>query len=375
METREQSTSPVRCPRCGYDLRGAVAAWAESCPLQGQCAECGLAFSWAHLLCPATFEPQWCVEFAPRRRFLRAAGATFGRSFRPWRFWSAIKMSMPVRRRRLVGYALLLLLLPIAAGYVVVQAGAAVRVRHLTHASLEAGKLAVQLEARLQQLAASNPAAAAWVVQQQLAQLQARSSYSIDHSYPEAVIEALCLPWSDVSWGTMTMGGVVVPYHAPLDLYETLRLSGGPAVRSRDQETVTATAVGLALWLWALLPVSFVLLPVSRLRARVRREHLLRVMVYGLFVPMAAISAAIILVVFAIATGSQGPVRLAHMVLRYGIVLMLVVWWAAAVGRYLRMPHSAGVAVLLSVLVVLLFVAGLWLAAPDFLLWAFDPKL
>ena len=34
---------------------------------------------------------------------------------------------------------------------------------------------------------------------------------------------------------------------------------------------------------------------------------------------------------------------------------MLVIWWAAAVGRYLRMPHSLAVAVLLSVLVLLLF--------------------
>ncbi|MFB3103994.1 MAG: hypothetical protein ACE1ZA_03615, partial [Pseudomonadales bacterium] len=52
----------ARCPRCGYDLRGAIGTWADQCPLHGTCAECGLQFVWAEVLHPEKFEPQWCVE-------------------------------------------------------------------------------------------------------------------------------------------------------------------------------------------------------------------------------------------------------------------------------------------------------------------------
>lgn len=33
-----------RCPRCGYDLSGAVATWKTSCPLEVTCSECGQRF-------------------------------------------------------------------------------------------------------------------------------------------------------------------------------------------------------------------------------------------------------------------------------------------------------------------------------------------
>ena len=40
------SHGPAKCPRCGYDLRGAIATWTEQCPLHGTCAGCGLQFAW-----------------------------------------------------------------------------------------------------------------------------------------------------------------------------------------------------------------------------------------------------------------------------------------------------------------------------------------
>ena len=58
----------------------------------------------------------------------------------------------------------------------------------------------------------------------------------------------------------------------------------------------------------------------------------------------------------------------AHLMSRYLMVPMLLVWWALAVKRYLRLPHRWAVVLLLTLLICLLFVPVLWILAPDFLL-------
>ncbi len=44
--------SALACPRCRYDLSGAVGSWASACPLQGTCSECGAPFEWADVFRP-----------------------------------------------------------------------------------------------------------------------------------------------------------------------------------------------------------------------------------------------------------------------------------------------------------------------------------
>ena len=94
----EHSSSAIRCPRCGYDQRGIMATWSDSCPLNGTCTECGLQFSWSEAIHPEKSEPLWCVEFVPLRRRVPV------RSFWPWRFWSRLRMSQPIRWGRLALY-------------------------------------------------------------------------------------------------------------------------------------------------------------------------------------------------------------------------------------------------------------------------------
>src|SRR3954466_10401245 len=87
----------VRCPRCGYDQRGVVATWTESCPLEGTCSECGLTLNWSEVLNPEQHEPQWCVEFVPKwQRVPAACMKTCLMSLWPWTFWKQIKMSQPI---------------------------------------------------------------------------------------------------------------------------------------------------------------------------------------------------------------------------------------------------------------------------------------
>lgn len=76
------------CPRCGYDLSGAVDAWRDQCPLEGVCPECGGRFAWGDRFrfgaCP------WLFEWHGRRLFQRLF-VTIGRALRPWSFFKSIR--------------------------------------------------------------------------------------------------------------------------------------------------------------------------------------------------------------------------------------------------------------------------------------------
>ena len=95
----------VECPRCGYALRGTVVAWTDTCPLDGRCAECGLPFAWREILNPRFAMPDWCVEHDGRGRLrLGQIVGTFGRCFRPRRFWHEIQIGHPNRWSRVLAY-------------------------------------------------------------------------------------------------------------------------------------------------------------------------------------------------------------------------------------------------------------------------------
>jgi hypothetical protein len=92
------------CPRCGYDLSGAVAAWKESCPLDGTCSECGLPFAWGDVLSTRFLGPNWSYEHAVRpsaARWLR----TLWRSLLPWTLWSRLGLAHAIQLPRLAGLA------------------------------------------------------------------------------------------------------------------------------------------------------------------------------------------------------------------------------------------------------------------------------
>jgi len=101
----------ILCPRCGYDLRGAVHSWRESCPMQGRCAECGLDFEWSSIFIRE--EHPWLIEYHWQRRRLSSAWHTSVRLFRPGRFWSAVRLEHPVQLLPAAALAMCLVALPI----------------------------------------------------------------------------------------------------------------------------------------------------------------------------------------------------------------------------------------------------------------------
>ncbi len=96
-------TDEPRCPRCGYDQRGAVAAWTDVCPMEGICSECGYRFAWSDVMRP----DRWLLRgfFEHARGVLRSwvsAMRTLCWALLPWVFWSKVKLHHEVNVRRLL---------------------------------------------------------------------------------------------------------------------------------------------------------------------------------------------------------------------------------------------------------------------------------
>ena len=342
----------VNCPRCSYDLRGVPGTWETACPLAGICAECGLEFGWAETLHPEKFEPWWCIEFVGDRSPVARAGlATFLRSFRPFQFWTAIQMPMRIRWRRLAVYVALLAM-PILLGYVSLQTTVAVRVRIQSQQEMLAQKRHMQQFVARWMANQSQSADPGTLQQMRAFQAAAATPGSITHSYSAAIMEAVVFPLGSTSRGVINDGSWVRPYVAPRHLHMALAQGQYPMM-------LTFVTLAAALWVWLILPLTFVLLPISRRRARVRWCHLVRVWAYGLFIPSALVTASLLAASIGYVFESRPALNVAHFGGRWFLIPMLVIWWAAAVRQYLQIRHSWAIVVLLSTLSLLLYVAGL----------------
>ena len=317
-----------RCPRCGYDLRGPVATWADRCPLEGVCSECGLNLRWAEVLLPEKFEPSWCVEFAPGgRRILLACARTFLWSLRPWTFWRRMKMSQPIRWRRLIVYLLLLA----ATVY--------------TTFALSQGVLAWHWWWRIR----NDP-----------------DTVRSDVGGYTVFVQAAVLPFSDSPpgsysevWPTRGGGlrGFSFSYRSPL-------------YHARDRAAHEHAGLFLGV-IFITCPLVFVALPISRRRAKVRWSHVLRVTAYS----TSYVALAVIIVMV---SNTAGLVTGRSFLLSDSIALLesltlvalcpgMLIWWAVAIRRYLRMEHAFGVAVAVGTTAFLTACVVLFIVHPSFI--------
>lgn len=369
----------ARCPRCGYDLRGEMESWRERCPLHGRCPECGVALEWPEMLAPHKFEPRWCVEFVKSRRgTLFAAHKTFIRCWRPWRFWSRLRMPYPIRRARLAAHVAILMA-PLILLYSVEQAMVAVRAKNQLWTNLKQSQAAAPAMLatfrRIVQNGKDDPSIRGLTPQRQdeylqmakdqvdQLQMMIRSPLVIHDSYALAAFETIFFPASDSSWGRYSLGGHSNPMPGPALMFETAWADAYPYHQRFFVEVRRAAAwAGARFALVAILPLAFILLPVSMRRAKVRWIHVWRIAAYSVFIPVA--NAWLQVGLFAIGVlmhdwGYRIGTRMEE-VNRLGTPLALMIWWWAALGRYLRMPHAFAVAVCLTLICELLVAVCLW---------------
>jgi hypothetical protein len=294
---------PVRCPRCGYDLRGEMASWEQSCPIEGVCAECGLDMAWRELLNPTHIKPGWCVEYAksPWRvpgRAIRTLMATCW----SWFFWRSLRMVHEIRRRRLAAYVLLW----VVVLYVLFC---------LCHAAL----------------AFSRWSNWGW-------RMPARPVDPLDVVMTAVLPLSETLPWSSGA-------------PSPQEIFDRLWLPG-------------LWLLVLLAAMHVLCAAGFAALPVSRRQAKVRWGHIVRVLAYGFgwFVPLIALG----LLGPALRELYRVPalVDLGHTLAALAVVAawahlpFLVIWWSTATGRYLKMRHPWGVGLAVVIMAGLLTLFG-----------------
>ena len=332
--------SKVRCPRCGYDLRGVVSAWEERCPLEGVCSECGLRLKWAEVLRPEAIEPGWCVEFVSKRRAFPAACAkTFACCCQPWLFWRRLKMSQPIRGRRL-GVYIVFLLVSVYVLFALSQGARAWDQRW----DWQRGSSSMWMET-VAHRSLGGPTVGGLTV----------------------FLHAAVLPFSDSS-----PGGQTVFYNDPFGARQRWMVDYGcPADFARYWAGHRDAAFFLAA-VFAGCPLVFVLLPASRKRAKVRWAHVGRVTAYGLTYP--ALGAILVLLGGSgrlMVISPDGLDRWLLVVERFALPVMcagLLVWWCVAIHRYLRMEHAVGVALAVALSALLAASALLFVMHPSFVI-------
>lgn len=387
----------VRCPRCGYDQRGTVSTWQDTCPLRGICTECGLEFDWSHVLQPEKFEPPWCVEYAPRRVWVKSCVLTYLCSWLPGQFWSRLRMSDRINWKRLTLYLASLAIALVLLQYVVIQTSFAFFVRHGFQTQLDAQIASLSSPPRPTELRSQDALelwpigyrpASTFEVEQLLANMLAEqqnqwdmdqawvaSNPRISHSVWYCLYEAVILPFrSESQVSVPTSDFQAIPYIAPVELHSVIlehvasrsqrqrSIEVADIWRSVAWQSIVGYAVGVVISL--LLPLSFVLLPVSRRRAKVRWRHIGRVTAYGMFIPISAIT---------IIAATFGLMMYAHSPFTAGVVVKTawwfvpcaaVIWWTFAISRYLKMPHGLAVAILMAVLCAFALLGAAYIIAP-----------
>ncbi|MCZ6835837.1 MAG: hypothetical protein O7G85_08695 [Planctomycetota bacterium] len=364
------------CPRCGYDLQGVIASWEDACPMQGVCAECGLEYSWAEVMCPDKFEPRWCVEFKSRSlSFVRKAFKTFAKSLRPWSFWRDLKMSNDIHWLRLILYLVLVLLLPLLAGHTFKQTAAAIRVRWMIQkevlrqhqSTLQSLPRVTQNLQDLRKIESDPNKQQALDAQLKMFQADATAPDTITLSYGEAILEAVLYPTRGTSAGRINSAYGAYPYPAPnqLSSYGWSRQTwyGNRVLIDPNAHLLALLAQG-ALFIG--LPLGFILLPFSRMKANVRWAHIARVSLYSLFLPVVAMMLIFALILTAIALGStpRWIEWLARMSLIHFTWFGLLIWWTFAIRSYLKIPHAWVTAPILALLTYLLLLSFLFLTFP-----------
>jgi len=298
-----RSRSVAQCPRCGYDLRGTVESWKESCPLDGVCTECGLAFEWAELISDKIRKPSWSQEFCPRRALPHRVATTVARSYLPWKFWRELKMSHPIRPSRLAAYAIAMVLLIV----VLLYASHALHVWNYWRDFVSRS--------------ATAPVTPYVTMVEPLLRPFAH----------ESVIARNPKRWRSIGWSD---------YPTPR---EQLIAHFKPGVAS------IMLPMSAGILTMALLPMTFALLPVSRKRARVRWAHIARISCYSASLFLALATVALLaeaphesreyffhrIQESFPAPGWYRPLAL------YGVPLAVVGWWFFAIRSYLRMSEPA----------------------------------
>jgi hypothetical protein len=308
-----QSGKRVICPRCGYDQRGVMATWNDSCPLTTHCAECGLELEWRLLLNDRLAGPLWSIEHANTRAdFARRMPRTIAAAFVPPVMWRSMRIEHEIRSRRLFATIAILLIAAIAAA----------------HCGFRASLVSYLYFSYLPQISASTSA-----------------NVGIE------LARSIVTPWSSRSGGTITFtnGWNLHPTPSALPDFVLRRFPLGGW--QRHFRTVACCAI-FSMSVACISPLVFAVLPHSRRCAKVQWRQIFRVAAYSAFpITIVLVWLGIILTIWpwrpAVILGAMNTTCAFVYI---GVPVFMTVFWHSAIRHYLRMTQALAVA--LSVVVI-----------------------
>ncbi len=315
-EPRSDRAATPLCPRCDHDLRSEPMRWTGSCPLEGRCPECGLAFRWADLLHPRLVLPWWSVEGPARWRdaMRRLPAQMFVAAARPRRLHRQVRLEHRRRPGRLLAVVglLLAMVLLVPSGLIAwagISAGMPPAMAVLDAVRPLRGTAATAT-APLTRAAAQRPQSA-WIVAadgrggvqwQEVTAWRLRSLPTFDLAQITSGPPAVRVATNRVRLPSGLIVGVTGPL--PASPAVAAALAGPirvPISGPIPRDVTIAWAARMAFFGLPviLVPVacaaSFVLLPVVRRRARVAGGHILRLLLLALMpaVPAAGLLATL----------------------------------------------------------------------------------
>lgn len=349
MTASERPTSPpssrrLECPRCGHELEGSARAAEARGESQGVCSECGLPVDWGKLREDA-YAPRWFVEARIARwRLPRRALATLLMCARPFRFWSSVELALPISRRGIIAFVVMVAAILHLAGVTRRVADGWSDYVDAVQKSASIGSERVIADVALVAMAPLSRFSGAWILRTIEANDRSQSDVVVYLKTAMVFVRVAAQPMRDellINVGTSSMPSYsrIAPELVPL-------LDGA-------SPATTITAIALP----PLAPFALHLLPTSLRRARIQNRHFVRISLYScaLWVPIFAL--ALILSFAPVGHDyfsfqlfnaqyrfNPGPRELnSHMVLLITSGVLTALWMTAAARNYLRLPHALGV--------------------------------
>ena len=349
-QTKSSQPPPsLECPRCGHHLDGNADAAEARGEMRGVCTECALPVEWAKLRADA-IAPKWFIEAQHSKYWWpRRLAGTLLRCVRPFHFWSAIDLAIPFSRRGaivfLIGVAALLHVVAVGQRLAYVGPVCLDRFRwKMWNAETEsAADLTLAIIAPMSCFAGSEilhySRSEVGPGNEFEVAMRTTARFAMIAIYPmrsQMVFGYAPTPWSPR--GTVTNTGKAPSIFWP----------------DQSDSTIASSIAAVSA------PFAMLLLPTSLRRARIRQRHFLRVSLYAsvLIVPIMATSLALPHFGAMYGGSALSFINLygkpnADAILLACATLFISIWMTAAAGRYLRLPHAAGVGLSCGLIAVL----------------------
>lgn len=327
----------IECPRCGQHLDGNVAAAQARGESTGTCTECGLLLEWSKLYEQREFAPWFVEKQSAHRWLLRRVVGTLLRCLRPFYFWSAIDLAMPISRRGMIAFLI---------GVAVLLHGVAVVQR--------CGIFDWKSTVWAFQTGSGNPMnyfdACADIALVIISPAESqRGSYMVEQIRRQGGGQVMIVG--------KTIYGFLNPRYSTMNQFlfgeEKFWLQNS-LYRQNQLRTVMIASVAIIF-----APLVLLILPASLQRSRIRPRHFLRLVVYSTVLTVAVYAISFPLNRLGAYEAKSMHIRTIYeernvsLILLIATYLLISVWMTAAAGRYLKLTHPVGVGIACSTIAVL----------------------